>query len=65
MRDSYAVEGSVEQNPLHRELLEIARQARHDFLVDAALALLTLHPFLVHLDKLRPWGGMDLKRGAG
>jgi nickel-dependent lactate racemase len=38
MRDSRAVEGSVEGNPLHRELLEIARLARHDFLVDAALA---------------------------
>jgi nickel-dependent lactate racemase len=38
MRDSRVVEGSIEQNPLHRELLEIARMARHDFLVDAALA---------------------------
>ena len=37
MRDSRAVEGSVEENPLHRELLEIARTARHDFLVDVAL----------------------------
>jgi nickel-dependent lactate racemase len=38
MRDARAVEGSIEENPLHRELLEIARMARHDFLVDAALA---------------------------
>jgi nickel-dependent lactate racemase len=38
MRDCRAVEGSIEENPLHRELLEIARMARHDFLVDAALA---------------------------
>jgi len=37
MRDSRAVEGSIEDNPLHRELLEIARLARHDFLVDVAL----------------------------
>jgi len=37
MRDSRAVEGSIEENPLHLELLEIARMARHDFLVDAAL----------------------------
>src|SRR5579864_964087 len=37
MRDPRAVEGSIEDNPLHRELLEIARMARHDFLVDAAL----------------------------
>jgi nickel-dependent lactate racemase len=38
MRDPRAVEGSIEENPLHRELLEIARMARHDFLVDVALA---------------------------
>jgi nickel-dependent lactate racemase len=37
MRDPRAVEGAIEENPLHRELLEIARMARHDFLVDAAL----------------------------
>ena len=37
MRDPRAVEGSVADNPLHRELLEIARLARHDFLVDVAL----------------------------
>jgi len=42
MRDSRAVEGSVEENPLHRELLEIARMARHDFLIDAALARRTV-----------------------
>jgi nickel-dependent lactate racemase len=38
MRDARAVEGSIEDNPLHRELLEIARMARHDFMVDAVLA---------------------------
>jgi lactate racemase len=37
MRDTRAVEGSVADNPLHRELLEIARKARHDFLIDVAL----------------------------
>lgn len=37
MRDPRVAEGSIEDNPLHRELLEIARMARHDFLVDAAL----------------------------
>jgi lactate racemase len=37
MRDAHAVEGSIEDNPLHRELLEIARLARHDFVVDVAL----------------------------
>ncbi|MBI1896556.1 MAG: nickel-dependent lactate racemase [Acidobacteria bacterium] len=38
MRDARAVEGSVEDNPLHRELLEIARMARQDFILDVALA---------------------------
>src|SRR4029078_3356012 len=37
MRDPMAIEGSIETNPLHAELLEIARMARHDFMVDAAL----------------------------
>ncbi|MBI3684592.1 MAG: nickel-dependent lactate racemase, partial [Acidobacteria bacterium] len=38
MREARAVEGSIENNPLHRDLLEIARMARHDFIVDVALA---------------------------
>lgn len=38
MRDARAVEGSVADNPLHRELLEIARMARHDFVIDVSLA---------------------------
>jgi nickel-dependent lactate racemase len=38
MRDARSVEGSIEDNPLHRELLEIARMSRHDFLLDVALA---------------------------
>jgi lactate racemase len=38
MRDGRAVEGSTEDNPLHHELLEIARMARHDFILDVALA---------------------------
>lgn len=37
MRDERASEGSIADNPLHRELLEIARMARHDFLLDVAL----------------------------
>ncbi len=37
MRDPRAVEGSIEDNPLHRELLEIARMAGHSFMVDVAL----------------------------
>ncbi|MBI3696340.1 MAG: nickel-dependent lactate racemase [Acidobacteria bacterium] len=37
MRDPRAVEGGFPDNPLHRELLEIARMARHDFIVDVAL----------------------------
>jgi len=38
MREPKATEGSIDDNPLHRELLEIARMARHDFIVDVALA---------------------------
>jgi nickel-dependent lactate racemase len=38
MRDDRTKEGSIEDNPLHDELLEIARMARHDFIVDVALA---------------------------
>jgi len=38
MRDPRAVEGSIRDNPLHRELLEIAAMAGHDFIVDVALA---------------------------
>ena len=38
MRDARACEGSIEDNPLHRELLEIASMARHDFMLDVALA---------------------------
>lgn len=38
MRQPLATEGSIDQNPLHRELVEIARMARHDFIVDVALA---------------------------
>ena len=38
MRDPRAREGSIDDNPLHAELLEIARLARHDFIVDVSLA---------------------------
>jgi nickel-dependent lactate racemase len=55
MRDARAVEGSIEDNPLHRELLEISRMARHDFLLDVALTrdrsiagVFAGHPELAH-----------------
>lgn len=38
MRDRRAVEGSIEENPLHQELLEIAAMAGHDFALDVVLA---------------------------
>jgi lactate racemase len=38
IRDARSLEGSVDDNPLHHELLEIARMVRHDFLIDVALA---------------------------
>ncbi len=37
MRNPKATEGSIEGNPLHQELLEIARMAGHDFMVDVSL----------------------------
>jgi len=37
IREPLATEGSIEGNPLHQELLECARMARHDFIVDVAL----------------------------
>ena len=37
MREPLATEGSIRNNPLHAELLEIARMARHDFMLDVAL----------------------------
>jgi nickel-dependent lactate racemase len=37
MRESLATEGSIEHNPLHAELLEIARMVRHDFMLDVTL----------------------------
>ena len=38
MRDARSKEGSISDNPLHRELLEIASIARHDFILDVVLA---------------------------
>jgi len=37
MREPLATEGSIAGNPLHDELLEIARMARHDFMLDVTL----------------------------
>ena len=37
MREERVSEGCFPDNPLHRELLEIAAMARHDFMVDVAL----------------------------
>ena len=38
MREPLAIEGSIGNNPLHRELVEIARMAGHQFIVDVALS---------------------------
>jgi nickel-dependent lactate racemase len=38
VREPLATEGSIAGNPLHDELLEIARMARHDFILDVTLA---------------------------
>jgi nickel-dependent lactate racemase len=37
MREPLATEGSIDGNPLHKELLEIAGIARHDFVLDVTL----------------------------
>jgi nickel-dependent lactate racemase len=37
MREPMATEGSIDENPLHAELLEIASRARHDFMLDVTL----------------------------
>ncbi len=37
MRDAKATEGSFPDNPLHRDLIEIAERVRHDFMLDVAL----------------------------
>jgi lactate racemase len=37
MREERATEGSLIENPLHAELLEIAALARHDFILDVTL----------------------------
>ncbi|MHB1674296.1 MAG: nickel-dependent lactate racemase family protein [Acidobacteriaceae bacterium] len=37
MREARATEGSIRENPLHAELLEVARMARHDFMLDVTL----------------------------
>ncbi len=37
MREPMATEGSIEDNPLHAELLEIAGMAGHDFMLDVTL----------------------------
>jgi nickel-dependent lactate racemase len=37
MREPLATEGSIAGNPLHAELLEAARMARHDFILDVTL----------------------------
>lgn len=37
MREPMATEGSIKENPLHDELLEIAAMARHDFMLDVTL----------------------------
>jgi nickel-dependent lactate racemase len=37
MREPMATEGSIDENPLHAELLEMAAMARHDFMLDVTL----------------------------
>ncbi len=69
MRDQRAVEGSVQDNPLHRELIEISRIARHDFLVDVSLTrdrkiaqVFAGHPELAHRQGMDFVGKVMLER---
>jgi nickel-dependent lactate racemase len=69
MRDRRAVEGSVEDNPLHRELIEISRIARHDFLVDVSLTrdrkiaqVFAGHPEMAHRRGMEFVGKVMLER---
>jgi nickel-dependent lactate racemase len=55
IREPLATEGSIAGNPLHEELLEIARMVRHDFILDVALtqerkiaAVFAGHPVKAH-----------------
>lgn len=36
-RDEFVTEGSIQCNPIHRELLTISRMAHHDFMIDVSL----------------------------
>ena len=58
MRDPRTHEGSMEGNPLHDELLDIARMARHDFITDVALSRdrRIAGVFAGHPDKAHPDG---------
>lgn len=60
MREPLAAEGSIDNNPLHAELLEIAAMARHDFLLDVTLTpsreisgVFAGHPLAAHAEGVR------------
>lgn len=60
MREPLATEGSIDNNPLHAELLEIAAMARHDFLLDVTLTqsrkisgVFAGHPLAAHAEGVR------------
>ena len=68
MRDARAVEGSIAENPLHRELLGIGRMARHDFVLDVALTrdreiagIFAGHPEEAHRQGVRFVSGVMLE----
>jgi nickel-dependent lactate racemase len=55
MREPLATEGSIQGNPLHAELIEIAAMARHDFILDVTLTreraisgVFAGHPVIAH-----------------
>jgi lactate racemase len=72
--DPLCCEGSIDRNPLHHELLEIAHMAGHDFTVDVALdadkkitGVFAGHPRLAHaagVEAVRTSVGATLPRPA-
>jgi nickel-dependent lactate racemase len=67
MREPLATEGSIENNPLHQELLEAAALARHDFILDvtftqqrAISGVFAGHPIKAHAAGVEFMAGTSL-----
>jgi lactate racemase len=72
MREPMAIEGSISDNPLHAELLEIARMAGHDFMLDVTLTksrevsgIFAGHPVEAHAAGVQFLRSTSLERLSG